>query len=83
MNLDNENKKKEKWYLRSSTLVIGFICAGPLILPLVWSNPRFSNKTKALISAAVVILSLFLTLLTFNSLKSINNYYQNLTNLNF
>jgi hypothetical protein len=76
-----ENKESGKWYFRSSSLVIGFLCVGPLILPLAWSNPHFSSKTKVVISAVVVILSLFLAVVTFNSLKSINNYYQEISKL--
>lgn len=83
MNPDNESKEKEKWYFKRSSLIVGFICVGPLILPLVWSNPRFSGKRKAIISAVVVILSLLLAVLTFNSLKSINNYYQEISKLSF
>lgn len=83
MNLDNENKKKEKWYLRSSTLVIGFICAGPLILPLVWSNPRLSSKMKMAVSAIVIILTFILLVIALNSISSINNYYQELSKITF
>ncbi len=83
MNPGSESREKEKWYFKRSSLIIGFICVGPLILPLVWSNPHFSGKRKVIISAVVVILSLFLAALTFNSLKSINNYYQEISKLGF
>ena len=82
MNQLNEGEEKEKWYFRKPSLVIGFLCVGPLILPLVWSNPRFSGKNKVTISIIVVILTLCLAALTFNSINSINNYYQESLKLN-
>lgn len=65
MNPADAGEGKEKWYFKRAPLIIGFICVGPLILPLVWSNPRFSGKKKAIISAVVVILTFLLTVVTF------------------
>lgn len=72
------NKPREKWYFKSSALIIAFLCIGPLVLPLVWLNPRFTQKTKIIISAIIVALSYFLGALFFNSLKSISSYYETL-----
>ena len=70
------NKPKDKWYFKPSALIIAFLSIGPFALPLVWFNPRFSPKAKIIISALVIILSFYLGILLFNSLKSIRNYYQ-------
>jgi len=70
------NKPQGKWYFKTSTLVIAFLCIGPFALPLVWFNPRFSQKAKIIISAIIIILSYFLGVLLFNSLKSIISYYR-------
>ncbi len=70
------NKPKEQWYSRTSVLVIAFLCVGPFALPLVWFNPRFSTKVKIIISIIIIVLSYFLGVLLFNSLKSISSYYQ-------
>lgn len=78
-----EEDKKDKWYFKTTSLVTGFLLVGPFILPLVWSNPRFSRKTKTVISVAAVILTLFLTALTLDSVKSIFNYYRETLNPNF
>lgn len=70
------NKSQEKWYFKLSTLIIAFVSIGPFALPLVWFNPRFSQKAKIIISALVIILSLYMGILLFNSLKAIIRYYQ-------
>ena len=72
------NKPQGKWYFKTSTLVIAFLCIGPFALPLVWFNPRFSQKAKIIISALVIILSLYMGVLLFNSLKAISRYYQSI-----
>jgi len=71
-----DDKPKEKWYFKVSTLVIAFLCVGPFALPMIWFNPRFSPKVKIVITVIVIILSYYLGVLLVNSLKSINAYYQ-------
>jgi uncharacterized membrane protein YvbJ len=71
-----EKKPQDKWYFKTSTLIIAFLCIGPFALPLVWLNPRFSQKTKIIISVIVIILSYYLGIILINSLRSINKYYQ-------
>ena len=72
--MDNQNKPK--WYFKSWSLVVSFLCIGPLMLPLVWVNPRFSKKTKIFITIIAVILSYIMASFLVNSLKSILSYYQ-------
>jgi len=76
-----EKKPKVKWYFKNSTLIIGFLCVGPLVLPLVWFNPQLSKKTKIIISVIIIILSYFLISIFTNSLKTINSYYQQIFKL--
>ncbi len=71
-----DNKDNPKWYFKSWSLVISFLCVGPFMLPLVWTNPRFSKQAKIIISLIIIILTYFLTSLLLDSLKSINSYYQ-------
>lgn len=70
------NKPQEKWYFKTSVLVIAFLCVGPFALPLVWLNPRFSQKAKIIISVAIILLSYLLGVLLSDSLKSISRYYK-------
>ncbi len=78
-----ENKQQDKWYFKVSNLIIAFLCIGPFALPLLWFNPRFTNRVKIIISAVVVILSYFLGFAFVNSVKSLNKYYQQIISPNF
>ena len=68
--------KQEKWYYKTTNIIIAFLVIGPLALPLVWFNPRFSPKTKIIVSIIVVGLTYYVSLLLSKSLKSLNDYYQ-------
>ena len=71
----------EKWYSRTSVLVIAFLCVGPIALPLVWINPRFNRAKKIIISLIIVILSYYMWILFMKSLKSLEDYYKFLQQL--
>ena len=71
------NKKSgEPWYLKTSVLIGGFLCAGPLALPLIWINPRFSRRSKIWITVVVLFLSIFVGVVVGKSVKSIWAYYK-------
>jgi hypothetical protein len=72
--------KKEKWYFKSWTLAVSFFLAGPLMLPLVWANPAFSLKKKALITTLVLVVTLLLLVLFLRSLGYLKDYYQFMQN---
>lgn len=71
-----DKKPKEKWYFKTSFLIIVFLCVGPFVLPLVWFNPSFSKVKKIIITILIVILSYLAVILFANSLKSINMLYK-------
>lgn len=71
-----DEQKKEKWYFKTGSLIVSFFLVGPLMLPLVWVNPRFSRKSKLIISAVAVILTIILTALLVRALRSLGAYYQ-------
>ena len=64
-----------KWYFKTYWIVIAFLCVGPLALPLVWLNPRFSRGKKIIVTIIIIILSYYLGFMLINSLRSIKNYY--------
>jgi len=66
----------EKWYFRTSHVITAFLLFGPLALPLVWFNPRYSKNLKIKISAITLILSFFLGIVLSNSIQSIIRYYE-------
>jgi len=78
-----ENKQQDKWYFRTTSLVVGFLLVGPFVLPLVWSNPRFNNRIKIIITIVIIILSGLLLVAAAGSLKVLIDYYRQITNLTF
>lgn len=55
--------RKGKWYLRTSSVVLAVLFVGPFALPLVWFNPRYKLATKAIVTVAVLGLTILLSLL--------------------
>jgi len=74
---------KCRWYFKTHSIVIAFLCVGPLALPLVWINPRFSRKKKVIVTIVVIILSYYLGFLLINSLWSLKEYYGTIFQGNF
>jgi hypothetical protein len=71
-----DNPKDPKWYFKTWSLVTSFLCVGPFMLPLVWGNPRFSNKTKIIITIVVLVITYVMTAYLLKSVQSIASYYQ-------
>jgi hypothetical protein len=76
MNGNASGEQKTPWYFRTSVLVFIFLCIGPLALPLLWINPRYSKKAKVGVTIIVVILSYVLWVATASSLKYLNDYLE-------
>jgi len=68
--------KNEKWYLKTSVLVIALLAVGPLALPLLWFNPRYRPLTKVLWTVLVLILTYALGKVLDSSIKAILEYYR-------
>jgi len=68
--------EKAMWYFKKTTLILVFLAVGPLVLPLLWFNPYFTNRKKIIITIVVVALSIYLGIALVSSLKMINEYYQ-------
>lgn len=71
----------KKWYFATSVFVVAFLCVGPLALPLLWFNPRFSRNKKIIITVILLIITYYISLLLVNSIKSIYSYYQQIVKL--
>lgn len=54
-----ESKKAMKWYLRPASIVIAILVVGPFALPLVWMSPAFNKWAKVLITAGLIILTIW------------------------
>jgi hypothetical protein len=51
-----QNQPK-KWYFATGTMVLALLCLGPMALPVVWLNRRYSPVTKATITAVVLAIT--------------------------
>lgn len=71
-----EKKTPEKWYFKSSIFIFALLCVGPFALPLIWFNPSCTRNKKIGISAIVIILSYFLSVILIHSMQSLNEYYK-------
>jgi membrane protein implicated in regulation of membrane protease activity len=74
-----DNKSETKWHSKLSTLIIALLCVGPLALPLLWFNPRFSKKVKIIVSAIVIILTYYLVVASIDSIKAVSKLYQEMS----
>lgn len=73
--------ENEKWYFKTSVLVIAILCVGPFALPLAWLNPRYSKMNKVIITLAVILFTAILAASTASSLNSIAKYYGELSKI--
>ena len=55
---------KTKWYFTTSVLVIAILCLGPVALPLLWLNNRYTLTTKLVVTAIVVVFTIVLSYMT-------------------
>lgn len=65
-----------KWYFKTSWLIIAFLSVGPLALPLLWFNPRFSLIRKAIITLIILVLTYYTMTITVELLKDLSNSYK-------
>lgn len=49
----------KKWYYSTIAVIIALLCVGPFALPLVWRNPGYKTVTKSIITAVVLLVTLF------------------------
>lgn len=71
------------WYFRTTCIVILLLSFGPLALPLVWGRPKLSIKWKTAITAAVIILTWGLWLLTKYAVASLQDSLETYQNMGF
>jgi len=64
--IDAELKKMDKdanvkWYHRTSFVIIMLLCFGPLALPLLWFNPKYSVVSKVIWTIVIIVLTIVLS----------------------
>ena len=68
--------ENQKWYFKTSILVIALLSIGPLALPLLWFNPRYRPLTKIFWTVLVLVLTYLSIKVLDRSLQSILEYYR-------
>ncbi len=63
------------WYFKKATVVMAFLIAGPLALPLVWFHPRYKMWSKLLITVLMLGVTYYLTLSTISLFKMLQDTY--------
>ena len=69
---------KKKWYYSTHVVVIALLCLGPLGLPLVWFNPRYTVITKFVVTVIVIALSIWLYTITVDMYVKLMNQIKEL-----
>jgi hypothetical protein len=64
------------WYLKPSIILLVFLCAGPLAIPLLWLNKRYSPNKKIVLSLIMTALSAAMIFITYKSLSGILYLYK-------
>ncbi len=53
--------KSKKWYYSNVVVVLALLSVGPIALPLVWINPRYTLLVKLVVSVATIIVTIILS----------------------
>ncbi len=77
----HSGEEKLPWYFRKSCIILALCSVGPLALPLIWWRPQTSLAWKIGLSIGVLALSWVLYLITLESLRAIQEYYELLESL--
>jgi uncharacterized membrane protein len=67
---------KLPWYFRIAFIIFAICSVGPLALPLIWWRPRTSLAWKIGLTIGVLVLTWVLYLISLESLRAIQEYYQ-------
>jgi uncharacterized membrane protein YvbJ len=49
-----------KWYHMPPAIIISVLCVGPLALPLIWFNPKYSMTSKVIWTIVIIGFTLLL-----------------------
>jgi len=68
--LEGRRPQETKWYHNTTITVLAILVIGPLAIPMVWSNPRYTKPAKIWITtivmaATIALLILLLSLISY------------------
>lgn len=71
---------KTPWYYRTSTIILIFLIAGPLAIPFIWTNKKYSKTKKIIAISIVTVLTVFVLYLMYFYFREIASYYEEINN---
>ena len=67
-----ETEEKVKWYLRPlGVILLLFLVLGPFGLPLLYKSPKFSKRSKILLTVVVIFYTIYLTIASVQMVKQL------------
>jgi hypothetical protein len=69
---------KTPWYFATGFLIVMLLSVGPLALPLLWVNPRFSALSKVLWTVVTAALTWALVSMSVTTFKTVMEQYRDL-----
>ena len=72
---------KHPWYYKNSSMLVAFLVTGPLMLPMVWFNPKFGRARKILITALILIITYALMVVLAQSMKRMLDFSKQLSGI--
>ena len=74
----NEFLNKPKWYFKTTTIIIAFLCVGPLMLPLIWFNPHYNKWIKIILTIICLVAGYYLGIAVLDSIRMLKDLYRDL-----
>jgi predicted nucleic acid-binding Zn ribbon protein len=75
------NKEQRKWYFKTYSFVIAFLCIGPLALPMVWFNPNYSRTKKINITMVSLLVTILIAIAFIKLFGIVGGYYKQVEDL--
>ena len=69
---------KTKWYFKTTTLIIGFLCVGPLVIPLIWLNPHYQKWLKIVLTVICLIAGYYMVIALMDSIRMLKELSRDL-----
>lgn len=76
-----QKEQKKDWKQRKSTIILGFLCVGPFVLPLVWYNPKLDFTQKMIITLIILLITVVLCIIMWWCIEHIIDYYKLLSDI--
>jgi hypothetical protein len=69
--LDKPPVSAEKWYYKTSAIVLALLLLQPFALPLVWRHPTYKTSTKIIVTIITIAATVFFLYLSIRLVKQV------------